>query len=243
MARHARITADYLHVIVRGNGKKIIFEDNIDRKYYLKLLHKFSEELGISILAYCLMDNHVHLLIHDADGEIALFMKKLNVSYAGYYNDRYDHVGHLFQGRYKSENIYDERYLLAVYRYILKNPEKAGIASAREYRWNSYLDFGKQKRLTDTALFVSLFGSISAFDSFMAEKDEEIYMEFEPQKRDDAWAHDVLCEVLHVSSGKELLSMEKSVRNQAIQLLKDQGISIRQIERLTGISRSTIQRA
>lgn len=185
----------------------------------------------------------MHLLIHDVEGEIALFMKKMGVSYAGYYNARYDRVGHLFQGRFKSENVQSERYLLAVYRYILKNPEKAGISLARKYRWSSYADFGKKHRLTDTTLFSSYFGSYEEFEAFMKEKDENEFMEFEQQKKNDEWANKLLREMLGVSSGKELASMEKSARDHAIQVLKGLGVSIRQIERLTGISRSTIQRA
>lgn len=79
MSREARKTGKYLHIVVRGIGKQILFEDDADRNKYLFLLKKYSEETGISILAYCLMENHVHMLVDDADGMISSFMKKIGV--------------------------------------------------------------------------------------------------------------------------------------------------------------------
>ena len=108
-----------MHIIVRGIGKQILFEDDSDRRTYLSFLKKYRGETEITIFAYCLMENHVHLLIQDRNGAAPLFMKKMGVSYAQYYNRKYDRIGHLFQDRYKSERIEDDAYLLTVFRYIL----------------------------------------------------------------------------------------------------------------------------
>ena len=162
--------------------------------------------------------------------------------YAHYYNKKYERTGHLFQDRYKSEVITDSCHLLSVYRYILKNSEKAGIAPADHYRWNSFADYGEPDRLTDTSLFVSLIGDQSTFHQFMKESDCREFLEDLPMKRDDAWALEILRQTLHISSGTILQKMSKDNRNAALSLLKSKGLSNRQLERLTGISRGVIFR-
>ncbi len=107
----------------------------MDYKYFLKLLRRFSEECNVTLVAYCLMENHVHLLVNDLhSNNISKFMQKIGVTYSGYYNRKYDRSGHLFQDRFRSETVEDERYLLTVFRYILNNPKKAGICPASSYR-------------------------------------------------------------------------------------------------------------
>ena len=128
----------YMHLIIRGVGKQVIFEDQKDYAYFLKILERFSQEADISILAYCLMENHVHLLVFDPQGHTSFMMKKLEVSYAYFFNQKYKRVGHLFQNRFLNENINSEESLLRVFRYILNNPVKAGICPAHAYRNNVY---------------------------------------------------------------------------------------------------------
>ena len=113
------------------------------------------------------MENHVHLLLRDSQTKISVFMKKTGVSYAQYYNRKYEHTGHLFQDRYKSELIADDTYLLSVFRYILNNPVKAGICPAEEYPWSSYREYGKANGLTDPGMLYDTIGSGAEFQQFM----------------------------------------------------------------------------
>ena len=154
MPRQARQLSEsgYLHLIVRGIGKQILFEDREDRLFFLSRLKRFCAETNVSVLAYCLMENHVHLLVHDQEHSTPLLMKKLGVSYSGYFNQKYERSGHLFQDRYRSEAIEDERYLLSVFRYILNNPQKAGLGSPLNYEWSSVAQYGTTDALTDTSL-------------------------------------------------------------------------------------------
>ena len=138
MPRQPRTAGEYLHIIVRGLGKQILFEDTRDRERYLSYLKKYAAEAEIAILAYCLMENHVHLPVRDMQGAVSVFMKKMGVSYAQYYNRKYDRTGHLFQDRYQSEVVTDDAYLLSAYRYILNNPRKAGICRAEDYPCGSW---------------------------------------------------------------------------------------------------------
>ena len=120
----------YYHIMTRGIDKQIIFEDNKDKENYLKFLKESKDLYDIKIVAYCLMLNHVHLIVYDKGGELSRFMQSLNRKYAGYFNFKYDRIGPLFHDRYRSEIIKDERQLTACYRYVMNNPYAAGIAKA-----------------------------------------------------------------------------------------------------------------
>lgn len=241
MPRQARVAAEYQHLIVRGIGKQVLFESPDDYRFYLSLLKRFSNETKVSILAYCLMENHVHLLVHDTENDTPCFMKKLGVTYAGFYNQKYERSGHLFQDRYKSEVITDDRYLLTVYRYILNNPVKAGICKAPEYPWSSFRDYAADG-ITEPALLREMIGDSDAFAAFMEQPDTDEPMEYSTE-HGDTHAMDVIRSELHLTSGTQLQNFAKAERDAALALLKSKGLTVRQLERLTGINRGVIQRA
>lgn len=243
MSRQARENSEYLHLIVRGVGKQILFEDDSDYEKYLSLLDKYAKETGIIILAYCLMGNHVHLLVRDTEAAVSMFMKRLGVSYAQYFNRKYERTGHVFQDRYKSDCVANDAYLLSVFRYILNNPQNAGICSAQKYPWSSYHEYGKKNCLTDSELLCGMIGSEESFQEFMRQVDETEHMEAETRKRDDAWALETLKKTLDITSGTQIKAWDRSLRNSALALLKEKGITVRQLERLTGINRGVIQKA
>ena len=232
----------YLQIYTRGVARQIIFEDRDDRVFYLHLLKRFSQETSVIINAFCLMENHVHLIVNDEVHHISQFMHLLNMSYSGYFNRKYKRTGHLFSGRFKSVPIESEDYLLTAFRYVLNNPRKAGICSAQEYQWSSYSRYGNPNSFVDTAVFRELIGEWKDYERFIAAKYEE-HPELENIIRDDEWALSVIRDVLGVQSGTELQKYDWISRNRALRILKENGLSLRQIERLTGINRSTVQRA
>lgn len=244
MARQARniSSGSYLHIIVRGIGKQLLFEEWSDYRYYLWLLEKYSRDTNVSVCAYCLMENHVHLLVRDNEGETPLFMKKLGVSYSYYFNKRYERTGHLFQDRYQSERIDDDEYLLTAFRYILKNPEKAGIAPASEYVWSSYKLFGDPNSFVDTQLFCERFGTEENYREFIEQEEDDVCLDVSSARIGDARAKQIIREKLGCESGTAIQSFDHENRDKAIRLLLDSGLSIRQVERLTGISRGVIQK-
>ena len=245
MPRKARSgpCSGYRHLIVRGIGKQLLFEVRADYLYYLSILEKYSMETDIAILAYCLMENHVHLLIFDRNNQTSQFMKKLGVSYSGYYNRKYECTGHLFQDRYLCENIDSNAYLLTVFRYILNNPQKAGICPASLYEWSSYALYDSKGSFVNTLILRDMIGSQSAYRKFISETNEDQCMEAVTRSYGDEWAKEIIRKVLHSESGTILQKYNRRDRNAAIHALKLEGLTNRQIERLTGISRNIVQRA
>lgn len=244
MARQARrfSLSGYLHVIIRGIGKQLLFEEPADNLFFLSVLRRFSRETKVTVCAYCLMDNHVHLLLHDTNMQIPVLMKKIGVRYSAYFNEKYERTGHLFQDRYRSEPVEDNGYLIRVFRYILKNPEKAGICKASDYRWSSYKLYGDNSSFVDTSDIEPLIGNEKAYESFMKEQEEDDCLEYRAVIHDDQWAVGVIHRLLDGKSGTTLQSYDRESRDKAIRSLKSAGLSVRQIERLTGINRGVIQR-
>lgn len=130
------------HIIARGNHKSDIFKEKSDFKMYLVLMKeclKYYGEYNYEIICYCLMTNHVHLLIKTNKKEVAYFIGRLHSIYAKYFNQKYDYVGHLYQDRYFAEPIKDDKHILDASRYIHLNPVKAKIVNLPEqYEYSSY---------------------------------------------------------------------------------------------------------
>ena len=140
MARPLRldIPGAVYHVTARGNARRAVFTDDEDRENYLRRLAAYREKFGFRLLAYCLMKNHVHLAIRRGAFPLSRVMAGLHSSYTQWFNRRHQRVGHLFQGRYKSLIVQEDRHLGALVRYIHRNPVRARIVHrARDYVWSS----------------------------------------------------------------------------------------------------------
>jgi REP element-mobilizing transposase RayT len=140
MARQARekSSTGIYHVILKGLDGRNIFLDDADRLMFMDKLKKARQAGGFKLYAYCLMDNHVHLLMKEEE-ELGQSIKRITVGYVQLHNNKYGRSGHLFQNRFNSEAVEDDCYLMTVLRYIHRNPLKAGIISKLEsYPWSSY---------------------------------------------------------------------------------------------------------
>ena len=141
MARPLRIEypGAVYHVTSRGNARADIFDDSVDRQTFLLLLESVVNRFNWICHAYCLMDNHYHLLIETPDGNLSIGMRHLNGVYTQSFNRRHKRVGHVFQGRFKAVIVEKESHLLELCRYVVLNPVRAGMVSApRKWRWSSY---------------------------------------------------------------------------------------------------------
>jgi putative transposase len=148
MARPVRIEypGAIYHIISRGNNRAAVFRDDHDRKRYLEKLSLYCEEKEVDLLAYCLLSNHVHLLLETRKGNLSKMMQPFQTSYTVYFNKRHQRSGHVFEQRYKAFLVDKDNYLLEVSRYIHLNPLAAGIVErAPDYRWSSYRDYLTEK--------------------------------------------------------------------------------------------------
>ena len=245
MPRCARVKSEsgFYHVIAKGSGGQNLFEGAYDYRAFLELLTKACEKGGVRVIAYCLMSNHVHLLLEDAEGRLGEVMKSVLTGYAQRFNRLGDRVGHVFQQRFKSQPIEDEGYLLRAIRYIHNNPAKAGICSAKDYPWSSYREYVGVSALVDTTLALELCGGVEGFVAFSASEDEEGYRFRERTRLSDAEAQQLAARILGEIALTDLKALERGRRNALLFELKDAGLSISQIQRLTGIGRGVIARA
>jgi REP element-mobilizing transposase RayT len=143
MARPLRIEfpGALYHVISRGLEKRKIFDSTEDKEAFLKLLSKLHARYNFLIYAYCIMNNHYHLLVETLDGNLSQGIQNLNGPYAQMFNKKLPRSGPLFQGRYKAILVEKESYLLELSRYIVLNPVRANLVeNPSDYTWSSYID-------------------------------------------------------------------------------------------------------
>jgi putative transposase len=141
MARPLRIEYDgaLYHVTSRGNDHKAIFKDDRDRELFLNTLAQVTERFHWICHAYCLMNNHYHLVIETPDGNLSKGMRQLNGVYTQAFNKRHGRVGHVFQGRFKAILVQKDSHFLEVCRYVVLNPVRAKtISHPRQWKWSSY---------------------------------------------------------------------------------------------------------
>ena len=149
------------HVYQRGNNKQDIFVDDIDKWHILKLFLEAKKRFGFLVHCYVLMRNHFHFTIEMLNATpISKIMQFVEASYAIYFNNRHNRIGHLFQGRFKNIIVEKDSYLLELSRYVHLNPVKAGYVSVpADYQWSSYRTYVGDRKdiLIDTGTLLSYF--------------------------------------------------------------------------------------
>ena len=247
MSRQARkkSSSDVYHIILKGINDQVIFEDKEDNLRFIETLKKYKEISEYKIFAFCLMGNHLHLLLKTGKEGLDVIMKRLAGSYVYWYNWKYNRSGHLFQDRYKSEAVENDSYLLTVLRYIHLNPLKAGLCKKPEnYKYSSYNDYiSGHSELVDVSFILSIIGN-SDFIEFHEKTDDRYIMESDRTKTrlNDSEATALIIEIAKCKHTSEVQTFEVEQRNKIIQVLHKQGLSIRQLSRLTGISKGIIER-
>lgn len=251
MARRPRKTSEsgLYHVMLRGINKQTIFESNDDKYQLLYTLKRLVDTKKFILYGYCLMDNHVHLLIQELEDDISTAIKRISSSYVLWYNKKYERCGHLFQERFKSECVETDNYFLIALRYIHQNPIEARICKEiLDYRWTSYKEYIKEPIIIDTDLCLSLFSpdkdkALDMFIEYMNQKNDYSFPVFEDYiKLTDS---EVLNKIydMGIANIIEFQKLEKTIRNNLIKELKmTKGISIRQISRITGTSKGIVER-
>ena len=246
-----RSEGDIYHVYARGIGRHLLFEDDKDRTFFLDALKRGLSCSNGKLLAWALMGNHFHLLVNMPFDVLSPFMQNLEATYAVHFNKRHDHDGHVFKGRFGSQPITSDEQLMACVRYIHRNPVEGGLCKTCNYKWSSYRGYLKGAAVTDTAFALDVFDGIESFISFHRSWDDKKYTFIDidnepgPQAKipTDERAIEVGAALLGAEWRETLVGLPKPERDVSLRKLKEAGLTVRQIERLTGIGRNIIARA
>ena len=240
------------HVMYRGTNRQEIFHDKDDCERFLETLERYKRESGFGLFSWCLMGNNVHLLVKEGNEELSLTMKRIGVSFASFYNLKYNTTGHLFQDRYRSEHIESERSLLAVVRYIHQNPVKAGLVrKPDEWHWSSCgeyynYEYKQHHLLLDGDFVMSLFsGNRNMFIEFTEMANEDSYLENTKSTRltDDELRVEIN-KLINNYEIAQLKTLSKSQRDIIVGRMKEiNGVSQRQLSRILGIPLTLVNRA
>lgn len=247
-------------MMLRGINRDVIFHDDIDSLKMIKILREVSSPTernneivpeGCVIHAYCLMSNHIHLLVEERNESIGRTMKRIGVSYVSYYNKKYDRIGPLFQGRFRSEPVDDAAYFIKLMAYIHLNPVKAGLVSSPvDYKWSSWNEY----MLPDIVRGHGICDLTFPFSGLTVDELRQTLahnIELKPfvlfasenhrlsEQEAMAMAREVLPEVIEF---KNVLDLPREQRISVVQELHQKGLGLSQISRLTGISETSVRR-
>ena len=159
MARKPRLHYEgaLYHVMVRGNNRSYIFRNEDNKKTYKKIIAKYKKRYRFKLYAYCIMDNHAHLLIEVADIPLSKIMQGIQQVFTQYYNRRNNTTGHVFEQRYKCLLCDKDAYLLSLIRYIHQNPIRSKLTESLKYLWSSHREYIGIPELADVNFPLSLF--------------------------------------------------------------------------------------
>ena len=249
MARRTRkqSKSGIYHVMLRGMNRQDLFHNDDDMYKMISVLSECTEISGVRLHGYCLMTNHVHLLVQtgeDFDSEmLPQFMKRITVRYVTYYNNKNNRIGSLFQDRYRSEAVETDAYFLTVLRYIHRNPVKAGITKTpSEYIWSSYGNYVGKSGFVYTDMANSMLGE--TFESYMEfDGTQCLDVDEDTHRLTDSELSIIVEETLKIPISA-IVSLDRAERNDALRLISAiKGSTYRQISRLTGLSIGLISAA
>ena len=241
MPREARRKSEsgIYHIMLRGINQQQIFEDREDFEKFLQILKDCKAVSEYKLFAYCLMGNHIHLLVQEGKELIEQVMKRLATRFVYWYNIKYQRVGHLFQDRFKSEPVEDDSYFLTVIRYIHQNPVKAGLCkNLSDYKFSSYNSFFDNSDLVDKGFVFNII-PIKLFAEFNVEITNDKCLEIEEKpivRVTDEQAQRIIYRYSKCKSVADFQNLNIKQRDMCLIKFRENGLSIRQISRLTGVS-------
>ena len=238
------------HIIIKGIDESTIFYDDEDRNVFLNKLKISKKKYKYKVLTYCLMSNHVHLVISIENENLSKGIQSLIIRYASYFNKKYDRKGPFVQNRFNSKKVESQRYFLEVCRYVHRNPEKAGIEKTDKYKWSSYHEYiGKEKIIDKRFLMHYLGNDINNFTEYTTKKESKQEVnrlaEFEMiRKLSDDIVIKIILEKFKFNSVDEIINYFKNEKNhEKIKVLKEiQGTNVTQISRIIRVSRHHVKK-
>lgn len=253
MQRVWRTVTGFYHVCARGVGKQLIFESDEDRWEFLELMRDFCRGAGVTVIAWCLMGNHVHLVLADYEDRMSAAMHRLLLTYARRFNKRTGRTGHLFQNRFDRRSLDTDWQVMEAIRSVHADPQEVGISLIERYPWSSFAEHLRSydcdaadaaRGFSDPSCVLELFGSAEGFIAYSLSTPDGS----EPalcDMKETEWEHHAFADKLAKELGVPLRGVKAAPpaqRDTVIFGLHDAGFTVRQIERYTGIGKSTVSR-
>lgn len=253
MQRVWRTVTGFYHVCARGTGKWLIFEGDDDRWEFLELMRGCCREEGVTVIAWCLMGNHVHLVLADYEDRMSAAMHRLLLTYARRFNKRTGRTGHLFQNRFDRRSLDTDWQVMEAIRSVHADPQEVGVSLIERYPWSSFPEHLRAydgdvadaaRGFSDPSCVLELFGSAEGFIAYSLSTPDGS----EPalcDMKETEWERHAFADKMAKSLGvplNELKTVAPSRRDRIIFALHDGGYTVREVERYTGISKSTVSR-
>ena len=247
MPRRKRIKGEsgIYHVMLRGINQQTIFYDDEDCDKFLEIVCRCRAISEFKLHAYCLMSNHIHLLIEEGKEPLDLVFKRIGSRYVYWYNLKHKRCGHLFHDRFRSIPVDTDEYYLSVLRYIHNNPVKAGmVEKCSDYKYSSYNEYNKDSSFVYRKFALELL-SADKFEEFHNFDDSYLHLDIEEKLKlrvTDEEAKRIIINTAGLKSVEDYKELSRAEQIEHIAQLKERGLSIRQISELTGLSFGTIRK-
>lgn len=253
MQRVWRTVTGFYHVCARGVGKQLIFEGDEDRWEFLELMRECCREAGVTVIAWCLMGNHVHLVLADYEDAMSAAMHRLLLTYARRFNKRTGRTGCLFRERFERRSLDTDWQVMEAIRSVHADPQEAGMSLIERYPWSSFAEHLRAydsdaadatRGFSDPSCVLELFESAKGFLDYslsMPDGSDPVIHDMDETEWERRAFADKMAKRLGVPLN-ELKTVAPSRRDGIIFALHDVGYTVREIERYTGISKSTVSR-
>ena len=253
MQRVWRTVTGFYHVCARGTGKQDIFETDDDRWEFLELMRDCCRDAQVTIVAWCLMDDHVDLVLLDYEDMMSAAMQRLLLTYARRFNKRAGRIGHLFQNRFDRRSLDTDWQVMEAIRSVHADPQEAGVGLIERYPWSSFAEYlcaydgdaaDVARGFSDPSCVLELFGSAEGYIAYSLSTPDGS----EPalcDMKETEWERHAFADKMAKELGVPLRGVKAAPpaqRDTVIFGLHDAGFTVRQIERYTGIGKSTVSR-
>ncbi len=242
-ARHKSETGIY-HVILRAANQQMIFKDEEDKERFLYCLEESKKLSKFELYAYVLLGNEVHLLIKEGEETLAQAFRRLGARFVYWYNQKYERSGHLFQDRYKSIPVEDVTYFTKVLRYIYLKPVQAKLCKiAEDFQWSSFRLLKNTSAIIDHEQLFEIIPLDTIIEMVNDRSDnKQLFLEFSEKKRiGDHVAARIIKKECKLNDLQEFQTLGEREQTRYLKKLLGGNISVRQLVRLTGLSRSKVE--
>lgn len=251
MPRKARIknNTKVFHVMIQGINKEYIFDEDMEKKTYLKYLKEKIKDKDLQMLSYCIMSNHAHFLIYTDDVfQISKLMSQVNTKYAIYYNQKNNRCGFVFRSRYKAEEIVSYHHFLSCINYIHNNPVKAKMCKKPgEYKYSSYDEYKGKQFLINTNKIIQIFKkyNMNISDIFNGKYESYKFIEHEENKNTEEINNQIIENFFakhQVKSINDIIYDQKFLKEIVTQMYIEYNFNQTEIAKVLGVNRIKINR-